>query len=109
MSVLLLLVAGFVSNFGEGGACIDALQELRTGQRLQIVATDVLEDNVLAFTLSDSARINQKTALLVCQRDLEADDDVDEDLDGTDDTAVDPLQPADEPGDDGGQDATDLQ
>lgn len=108
MTVLLLLVAGFVSNFGEGDACIDALQEFRAEQRLEVVATDVLEDNVVAFTLADSARIKQKTALLVCQRDLDADDG-DEDLEGTDDTTVDPLQPVDEPGDDTGDATDDLQ
>jgi hypothetical protein len=69
----------------------------------------VLEDNVLAFTLSDSPRINQKTALLVCQRDVDegddASDDVDEDL--TDDTIEEPI---DDAGDDSGDDAeADLQ
>jgi hypothetical protein len=108
MSVLLLLMAGFVFDFSEGDPCIEVLNQLRTDQRLEIVATEVLEDNLLAFTLADSPRIKEKTALLVCQRDVDAGDDVDEDLEGTD-TIPDPLEPAGDPGDDSGSDATDLQ
>jgi hypothetical protein len=112
MSVVVLLVAGFLSDFAEGDSCIDALHQLRTEQRMQIVATDVLEDNVLAFTLGDSARLNEKTALLVCQRDDaddDAGDDVDEDLGGTDGTIIEPLEPAGDLGDENMEEPTDLQ
>jgi hypothetical protein len=121
MSILLLLVAGFLSDFGEGDPCIDALHQLRTEQRMQIVATEVLEDNVLAFTLGDSPRLNEKTALLVCQRDVDDADaagaDVDEDLEGaddtiiegTDDTLIEPMEPADNLGDEGVEEDDGLQ
>ena len=113
MSILVLLVAGFLSDFAEGDSCIDALHQLRTEHRMQVLATEVLEDNVLAFTLGDSPRLNEKTALLVCQRDVDADDDagddVDEDLEGTDDTIIEPLEPAGDPGDESMEEPTDLQ
>jgi hypothetical protein len=84
MSIIALLVAGFLSSFEAGGSCIDALQQLRAVERLQVVSTDVLEDNVLAFTMSDSPRIGEKTAILICERDIEvADEDdpaIDDDL-----------------------------
>jgi hypothetical protein len=76
MSIIALLVAGFLSSFEAGGSCIDALHQLRTEERLEVVATEVLEDNVLAFTLSDGPRRAEKTAILICQRDV---DGVDED------------------------------
>ena len=72
MSIILLVVAGFLSSFEAGDSCIDALHQLRTEERLHIVATEVLEDNVLAYTLSDSPRLAAKTAILICQRDLDA-------------------------------------
>jgi len=75
MSIILLVVAGFLSSFEAGDSCIDALHQLRTEERLQIVATEVLEDNVLAYTLSDSPRLAEKTAILICQRDLDAAED----------------------------------
>jgi hypothetical protein len=87
MSIITLLVAGFLSSFEPGGSCIDALHQLRTQERLEIVATEVLEDNVLAYTLSDSPRIALKTAILICQRDIDA-------VDGEDDPATgDDLEP----------------
>lgn len=72
MSIMLLLVAGFLSSFEPGEACIDALHQLRTEERLAIVATDVLEDNVVAYTLSDGPRRAEKTAILICQHDIDA-------------------------------------
>ncbi len=86
MSIIALLVAGFLSSFEAGGACIDALHQLRTEERLEIVATEVLEDNVLAFTLSDGPRRAEKTAILICQRDSDA-------VDDEDDAAIDDLEP----------------
>lgn len=83
MSIIALLVAGFLSSFEAGGSCIDALHQLRTEERLDVVATEVLEDNVLAFTLSDGPRRAEKTAILICQRDVDAvdeDDAIDDDL-----------------------------
>jgi len=87
MSILLLLVAGFLSDFAEGDSCIDALHQLRTEQRMQIVATDVLEDNA----------------------DDDAGDDVDEDLGGTDGTIIEPLEPAGDLSDENMEEPTDLQ
>jgi len=75
MSIIALLVAGFLSSFEAGGSCIDALHQLRTEERLDVVATEVLEDNVLAFTLSDGPRRAEKTAILICQREVDGVDD----------------------------------
>jgi hypothetical protein len=83
MSIILLLVAGVLSSveagdapsFEPGASCIDALHHLRAEERLDIVSTDVLEDNVLAFTLSDGPRRGEKTAILICQHEVAADDD----------------------------------
>lgn len=72
MTIVLLVVAGLVSGFEPGDACIDALHQLRTEERLAIVASDVLEDNVVAYTLSDGPRRAEKTALLICQREVTA-------------------------------------
>jgi hypothetical protein len=101
MSIILLVVAGFLSSFEAGDSCIDALHQLRTEERLQIVATEVLEDNVLAYTLSDSPRRAEKTAILICQRDIDAaedegDPDIVEDGDIVDDGATDDLPPTEE-------------
>jgi len=70
MLILLLMAAGFVSSFQTGDACIDALHEMRETERMRIVSSEVLEDNVIAFTLADSSRIGEKTAILVCERDM---------------------------------------
>jgi hypothetical protein len=78
MSIKLHLVAGFLSSFEPGDACIDALHQLRTGERLAIVVTDVLEDNVVAYTLSDGPRRAEKNAILICQHDIAAVDDEDD-------------------------------
>jgi hypothetical protein len=103
MSIILLLVGAFVSCFETGESCIDALHQLRNVERLEIVATDVLEDSVLAFTLSDSPRVLDKTALLICQRDL---DDVPED----DPDIVDEGEaPMDEPDDPTGDDTSETE
>jgi hypothetical protein len=92
MSIVLLLVGGILTSFAPGQPCMDALHQLRTEERLDIVATDVLEDNVIAFTLSDGPRRAEKTALLVCERDLDtAEDEGDPDL--ADEAATDGLAP----------------
>jgi hypothetical protein len=88
MLIIEILVGGFLSSFAAGDSCIDALHQLRSEERLQVVSTDVLEDNVLAFTLSDSPRIGEKTAILICQRAVD---------DGAEDPAI-----VDEPVDDAG-------
>jgi hypothetical protein len=82
MSIILLLVGGLLSfeaadspSFETGASCIEALHLLRTEERLDIVSTEVLEDNVLAFTLTDGPRRAEKTAILICQRDLDAAED----------------------------------
>jgi hypothetical protein len=67
MIVELLLALGLVSSFQPGDPCIDALHEMRVIERLRIVSTEVLEDNVIAFTLTDGPRISDKTAILVCR------------------------------------------
>jgi hypothetical protein len=99
MSIIALLVAGFLSSFEAGGSCIDALHQLRTEERLDIVATEVLEDNVLAFTLSDGPRRAEKTAILICQRDVDATDDADDPQigDDLDPEIIEPSDAADEP------------
>lgn len=77
MSIILLLVAGVLSSFEADDSCIDALHQLRTEERLDIVSTEVLQDNVLAFTLSDGPRRAAKTAILICQLDIDATEDED--------------------------------
>jgi hypothetical protein len=93
MTIVLLLVGGIVTCFLPGDACMETLHQLRTEERLDIVATDVLEDNVIAFTLDDGPRRAAKTAFLVCERDLDtAADDGADFVDGAD-----PLAPVGEP------------
>lgn len=78
MLVILLLLGGIASDLDYTGRdCIETLHELRTEARLDIVSTDVLEDNVMAFTLTDGPRRSAKTAFLVCERSLEEVDDSD--------------------------------
>lgn len=103
MSIILLLVGGILAS-PEAASCIEALHQLRSVERLEIVATDVLEDNVLAFTLSDSSRLAEKTAILLCQRDVAAEDE--DDLASGDDLEPEVLEPSDDTGDATG-DATD--
>jgi hypothetical protein len=108
MSIILLVVAGFLSSFEAGDSCIDALHQLRTEERLHIVATEVLEDNVLAYTLSDSPRLAAKTAILICQRDLDAVEDegdpaIVDDGDSMDDGATEDLPPIEETDDSTGE------
>jgi hypothetical protein len=104
MSIILLLVAGFLSSFEAGDSCIDALHQLRAEERLDIVATDMLEDNVLAFTLSDGSRRGAKTAILICQRDIDATDEEDYSATG-DDFEPGVVEPGEDIGED--TDATD--
>jgi hypothetical protein len=82
MLVELLLALGLVSSFQPGDSCIDALHEMRVMERMRIVSSEVLEDNVIAYTLTDGPRIADKTAILVCRRDVEEDlaDDSEDDL-----------------------------
>jgi hypothetical protein len=95
MTIVLLLVGGILTSFAPGDACMDALHQLRTEERLDIVATDVLEDNVIAFTLDDGARRAEKTAFLVCERDPSGTpDESDEDV--VDEPGTDPLAPVDD-------------
>jgi hypothetical protein len=91
MSIVLLLVAGLLNGAIETEDCIEALHQLRTVERLDIVATDVLEDNVIAYTLSDGPRTAAKTAILVCQREVDAVDDADG---AEDDLASEIIEPA---------------
>lgn len=90
MLIVVLMVAGFTSEYDTGDSCIDALDQLRAEGRMEVMATDVLEDNVLAFTLGDASERHgrrwhsrkwhgSRTAILVCER---ATDDVDDDPDG---------------------------
>jgi hypothetical protein len=103
MVIILLLVAGLVSSFEPGDACIDALHQLRTQERMELVSTEVLEDNVIAYTLADSPRLPEKTAILVCEREVAAVDEED-DSDVVDDPEAEAPAPADET-DDGTDDA----
>lgn len=70
MLITLLLVLGFTSSFQEGDACLDALHEMRSAERMQIVSTEVLQPNVIAYTLADGPRAGKKTAIMVCERDV---------------------------------------
>jgi hypothetical protein len=90
MLIAMLMVAGFSSDFDVGDSCIDALDQLRAEGRLEVMATDVLEDHVLAFTLGDVSEGHgrrwhsrkwhgSRTAILVCERPT---DDLDDDPDG---------------------------
>jgi hypothetical protein len=107
-------VAGIFSSI-ETDSCIEALQQLRTEERLDVVGTDVLEENVLAFTLTDGPRRNAKTAILICQRDGVDDPDIVEDgetgdlapIDETDDVPAEETEdiPAEET-EEGSQDET---
>jgi len=71
-------------------SCIAALDQLRAEGRMEVMATDVIEDNVLAFTLGDVSEgqgrrwhsrkwHSSRTAILVCER---AADDLIDDPDG---------------------------
>jgi hypothetical protein len=109
MSIILLLVAGVLSSFQPGDSCIDALHQLRSEERLDIVATDVLEDNVLAYTLSDGPRRGEKTAILICEREADAVDDGG-DMDTGDDLAPEVIEPGEDMGEtDGTEEAPPVQ
>lgn len=98
MLIVLLMVAGFSSDYDVGDSCIAALDQLRAEGRMEVMATDVLEDNVLAFTLGDASEghgrrwhshrwQSSRTAILVCER--AADDVADDPEDPPADDAVD--------------------
>jgi len=74
MLVEMLMVLGLMTSFQPGDSCIDALHEMRVMERMRIQSTDVLEDNAIAYTLTDGPRISSKTAILVCRRDVEEED-----------------------------------
>lgn len=93
MLIAMLMVVGFASDYDVGDSCIDALDQLRAEGRMEVMATEVLEDNVLAFTLGDVSESHgrrwhsrkwhgSKTAILVCERQADGvDDDPDGELD----------------------------
>lgn len=99
MLIVVLMVAGFTSEYDTGDSCIDALDQLRGEGRMEILATEVLEDNVLAFTLGDVSEGRSRrrhrhshrwqsssTAIIVCER---ATDDL---VDDPDDELDDPIE-----------------
>lgn len=92
MFVELLLALGLVSSFQPGDSCIDALHEMRVMERMGIVSTEVLEDNVIVYTLTDGPRISDKTAILVCRRDVEEDQVEDDSEDDLEETPVEDLE-----------------
>lgn len=108
MIVELLLALGLVSSFQPGDSCIDALHEMRVMERLRIASTEVLEDNVIAFTLTDGPRISDKTAILVCRRIVE-EAEVEDDGDAADleEMAVDDVEMLDDATDDSAADTGD--
>jgi len=78
MLVELLMVMGLVTSVQPGDPCIDALHGLRVTERMHIASTETLEDNVIAYTLTDSPRIGDKTAILICRRELADDEALEE-------------------------------
>ena len=65
MSIVFLLLAGLsVADLEVGDPCEQALHLLLTQEKLEILASDVLEDRILVYTLGDG---EEKTAILGCR------------------------------------------
>jgi len=96
MSIEMLMVLGLLTSFQPGDSCIDALHELRVMERMRIRSTDVLEDNVIAYTLTDGPRISSKTAILVCLRDVEDEETLDEGSSDEEEMALEDLEEGEE-------------
>lgn len=96
-----------MSSFQPDDPCINALHAMRVEERLHIVSTERLEDNVIAYTLTDGPRITDKTAILVCRRDLDQEEvEEDPEAEGLDETAVEELEALDPAADDSADDAS---